>query len=52
VIGANRKKSDSLILGGKGNGFLLEISEKYSKNEEGVRGKLGLFTANRPRSLS
>jgi hypothetical protein len=46
VIWANRKESDSLILGRKGNGFLLGISEKYSKNGVGGRGKLGLFTAN------
>jgi hypothetical protein len=46
VIWANRKESDSLILGRKGNGFLLGISEKYSKNGDGRRGKLRLFTAN------
>lgn len=46
VIWANRKESDSLILGRKGNGFFLGISEKYSKNGDGGPGKLGLFTAN------
>jgi len=48
VIWANRKESDSLILGRKGNGFLLGISEKYSKNGDGGggRGNLGLFTVN------
>ena len=46
VIWANRKESDSLILGRKGNGFLQGISEKYSKNGDGGPWELGLFTAN------
>jgi hypothetical protein len=46
VIWANIKESDSLILWRRGNGFLLGISEKYSKKGDGGRGKLGLFTGN------
>jgi hypothetical protein len=33
VIWANRKESDSLIPGRRGNGFVLGISGNYSKNK-------------------